>query len=329
MTGPNHNAKNFTRFGTVTPGKADIVRVIGYRHQRTIAAPAVVEGVGFITGARVRLRFLPAARDAGVAFRRTDLPGAPTVLARAAGVSGTQRRTTLGQQNATITLVEHVLAALAGLRIDNCVVELDGAEPPGLDGSAAGFVTALAGVGAVTQHARRPIYGPSQPVIVRTPGATLGLHPAPGTELRISYRLDYGAGAPILPQTYTLAVTPESFVSDICRCRTFLTEAEAGAIRAQGIGKHLTGADLLVFGPRGPIDNAVRYADEPARHKVLDLIGDLALCGFDLAGHVVAYRSGHSLNVELARALACAASSGAEGRKPPGRKVGKPANRAA
>ncbi|HEY1192137.1 MAG TPA: UDP-3-O-acyl-N-acetylglucosamine deacetylase, partial [Gemmata sp.] len=100
------------------------MRVIGYRHQRTTAAPALCEGVGFITGSRVRLRFLPAAPGTGVVFRRTDLPGAPVVPALVGRVSGTQRRTTLGQQNATITLVEHVLAALAGLRIDNCVVEL-------------------------------------------------------------------------------------------------------------------------------------------------------------------------------------------------------------
>lgn len=303
------------------------MRVIGYRHQRTIAAPAVCEGVGFITGSRVRLRFLPAPPDTGIAFRRTDLAGAPTIPAQAARVSGTQRRTTLGPQNAAITLVEHVLAALAGLRIDNCVVELDGPEPPGLDGSATGFVAALSSVGATTQHARRPIYTPTKPVIVRAPGATLGLHPTGRTDLRVSYRLDYGPGAPIRPQTHTLTVTPDTFAGEISRCRTFLTDAEAHALRAQGVGRHLTGADLLVFGPKGPIDNQVRFADEPARHKILDLIGDLALCGFDLAGHAVAYRSGHALNVELARVLACAAS--ASGRKAEGRRAGKPAARAA
>ncbi|HEY1191198.1 MAG TPA: UDP-3-O-acyl-N-acetylglucosamine deacetylase, partial [Gemmata sp.] len=234
-----------------------------------------------------------------------------------------------GPPSAAITLVEHVLAALAGLRIDNCVVELDGPEPPGLDGSATGFVSALTGAGTVTQDTRRPIYSPSKPIVVRGPGATLGLHPTGRTDLRVSYRLDYGPGAPILPQTHTLTVTPESFVGDISRCRTFLTEPEARGLRTQGIGTHLTGADLLVFGARGPIDNTVRYADEPARHKVLDLIGDLALCGFDLAGHVVAYRSGHALNVELARALASAACPGAEGRKSESRKAGKTAARAA
>ncbi|WP_315854110.1 UDP-3-O-acyl-N-acetylglucosamine deacetylase [Gemmata palustris] len=309
------------------------MRVIGYRHQRTLAAPVSVGGVGFITGARVRLRFLPAAPDTGLVFRRTDLPDVPTVPARAARVSGTQRRTTLGPQHTSITLVEHVLAALSGLRVDNCVVELDGAEPPGLDGSAAGFVAALTGAGIVTQRTRRAIYGVTKPVVVRTPGATLGLHPADGPELRISYRLDYGPGTTIVPQTHTLAVTPETFARDLAACRTFLTEAEAHGLRAQGVGRHLTGADLLVFGPRGPIENAVRFADEPARHKILDLIGDLALCGFDLAGHLVAYRSGHSLNVELARQLACAVGAGAEAesksRKVAGRKVVKPASRAA
>ncbi|WP_052561550.1 UDP-3-O-acyl-N-acetylglucosamine deacetylase [Gemmata sp. SH-PL17] len=321
------------RFGTVTPGKADIVRVIGYRHQRTLAAPVSVEGVGFITGTRVSLRFLPAQPDTGLVFRRTDLPDAPTVPARAARVSGTQRRTTLGPQHTSITLVEHVLAALAGLRIDNCVVELDGAEPPGLDGSAAGFVSALSTVATVNQRTRRAIYGVSKPVVVRAPGATLGLHPATGSELRISYRLDYGPGSPIAPQTHTLAITPDTFAHELAPCRTFLTEPEAHGLRAQGVGRHLTGADLLVFGKYGPIENAVRFADEPARHKILDLIGDLALCGFDLAGHLVAYRSGHSLNVELARQLACAAGAGAEAesksRKSTGRKVVKPASRAA
>ncbi|MBY0460409.1 MAG: UDP-3-O-acyl-N-acetylglucosamine deacetylase, partial [Gemmataceae bacterium] len=127
----------------VTPRKADIVRVISYRHQRTLARPAHLEGVGFVTGARVHLNFLPAAPDTGIVFRRTDLRGAPPVPASAARVSGTHRRTTLGPAQASITLVEHALAALAGLRIDNCVVELDGPEPPGLDGSAAGFVGAI------------------------------------------------------------------------------------------------------------------------------------------------------------------------------------------
>jgi UDP-3-O-acyl-N-acetylglucosamine deacetylase len=119
----------------------------------------------------------------------------------------------------------------------------------------------------------------------------------------VSYTLDYGLGSPIDRQTHTQSVTPESFVNDLAPCRTFLLEAEALALRQEGLGSKTTSADLLVFGPHGAIDNDLRFANEPARHKVLDLIGDLSLFGHDLCGHVVAYRSGHPLNVELVRAL--------------------------
>ncbi|MDB5310889.1 MAG: lpxC [Gemmataceae bacterium] len=285
------------------------MRVIGFRYQRTLAAPAEVRGVGFITGGRVRVRFIPAPADAGIVFRRTDLPGSPAVPARARFVTGTQRRTTLGPSAAGVTLVEHVLAALAGLRVDNCTVEVDGPEPPGLDGSAAGFVSAVTAAGVVLQRARRAVWGVTSPVVVSGGGATIGLHPADVPGLRASYILDYGPTAPIPRQAHTVDIRPENFVREVASCRTFLTESEAAGLRAQGVGAHLTPGEVLVFGRHGPIDNRLRFADEPARHKVLDLIGDLALCGFDLAGHVVAYRSGHALNAELARQLTASAEA--------------------
>jgi UDP-3-O-acyl N-acetylglucosamine deacetylase len=265
-----------------------------------------VRGVGFVTGSPVRLRFCPAEADTGLVFVRTDLPTRPETPARPGMVTGTARRTTLGHPDRGVTLVEHALAALAGLRIDNCRIELDAAEPPGLDGSAAGFVNALDEVGAELQSARRPIYAADEPVLVSQNGATVGLHPPDGrgdTRLTASYILDYGPRADIPRQNTTTAVSPDTFARELAPCRTFLLETEVAALRKQGVGRHLTPADLLVFGKRGPIQNAVRFADEPARHKVLDLIGDLALCGFDLAGHLVAYRSGHALNVALAGEL--------------------------
>ena len=289
--------------------EAGTVRVVGHRYQRTLAEAAEVRGVGFITGACVRARFLPAAAGSGVVFRRTDLPDSPPLPATAAAVTGTQRRTTLGPPPHGITLVEHLMAALAGLRIDNCLVELDGPEPPGLDGSAAGFVAVLEAAGTVIQFARRAVWGVSRPVVVSGGGATIGLHPADGIGLRATYLLDYGLNAAIPRQSHTLDVRPENFVSGVSNCRTFLTEPEARELRAAGIGQHLTPAEVLVFGKHGPIANELRFADEPARHKVLDLLGDLALCGFDLAGHVVAYRSGHALNVELAQRLTALATS--------------------
>jgi UDP-3-O-acyl N-acetylglucosamine deacetylase len=279
------------------------VRRHGYRYQRTIAHPVEVTGTGFLTGAVVRLRFVPAPADTGVVFVRTDLRPRALVPARIENVTGTQRRTTLGRPPAEVGLVEHVLSALAGLRVDNCHVELNAPEPPGLDGSARGFVEALRTAGVVLQPARRAAWCVDQPVTVRHGGATLSLHPAAGPGLKMSYLLDYGPNSPIDRQTYTAVLTPERFAGDVAGSRTFLLEREALELRRQGLGTRTTTADLLVFGPRGPIDNRLRCANEPARHKVLDLVGDLSLLGEDLVGHVVAYRSGHPLNVALVQAL--------------------------
>jgi UDP-3-O-acyl N-acetylglucosamine deacetylase len=279
------------------------VRRQSYRYQRTLGDVAEVRGVGMVTGARVRLRFLPAPASTGVAFVRTDLAARPHIPAHVSQVTGTQRRTTLGAAPAQVCLVEHVLAALAGLKVDNCTIELDGPEPPGLDGSSHGYVQALLGAGVVRQAARRTIWTTTAPIVLSSGGATLGLHPGEEPGLRLTYILDYGLRSPLGRQTYSTALTPARFIQHVCRARTFLLQHEADELRRQGLGKHTTTRDLLVFGPHGPIDNWLRYADEPSRHKVLDLVGDLSLLGTDVHGHVVAYRSGHPLNVELVRAL--------------------------
>jgi UDP-3-O-acyl N-acetylglucosamine deacetylase len=259
---------------------------------------------------------LPAPPDTGVLFVRADLPHHPVISARVELVTGTQRRTTLGGGAESITLVEHLLATLAGLRIDNCLIELTGPEPPGLDGSASGFVDAIFEAGVELQPARRAIWTVTEPVSVEQGGATVSLHPPEpdaGHRLKTTYLLDYGSDSQIPRQTHTMTVTPASFVREVANCRTFVLEREALVLRAKGVGRHLTAHDLLVFGPDGLIDNRLRFANEPARHKVLDLIGDLSLCGFDLVGHAVAYRSGHGLNVALARTLAARAAAAESG----------------
>jgi UDP-3-O-acyl-N-acetylglucosamine deacetylase len=164
-------------------------------------------------------------------------------------------------------------------------------------------VDALLQAGIALQSARRAIYGVTAPLVVSQKGATLALHPQPSEELKISYLLDYGLGAPIARQICTQFVSPEHFANSVAASRTFLLESEASELRRQGFGARTTAADLLVFGRHGPIDNSLRYANEPARHKILDLVGDLSLFGHDLRGHVVAYRSGHPLNAELVRLL--------------------------
>jgi UDP-3-O-acyl N-acetylglucosamine deacetylase len=279
------------------------VKLPRYRYQRTLARPAEVHGIGFVTGARVRLRFLPAPPGSGIAFVRSDLGPQAYVPATIENVTGTSRRTTLGRPPLCVELVEHVMAALGGLRVDNCRVEIDASEPPGMDGSSRAFAEAICNAGIKLQAARREILEVGRAIVLEATGATLAIHPADTEELQITYLLDYGLKSPIVRQSHTVAVTPETFLNEIAICRTFLLEREAHELRQAGIGATATAKDLIVFGPQGPIDNRLRFANEPARHKILDIIGDLALLGQDIRGHVVAYRSGHPLNIALGRAL--------------------------
>ena len=274
-----------------------------YRQQRTIAHAVDVQGIGYITGKKVRLRFRPASNNTGAVFVRVDLGPQACIAAHVDNVVGTNRRTTLGDGPLQVGLVEHVLAALAGMRIDNCYIDLDAPEPPGLDGSSRGFLDALRAAGAVSQKERRSCWGVEESVFVRQGDATLALHPPSNLELRASYLLDYGQNSPIHPQTFTSVITPETFASDIALCRTFLLEEEARQLKQQGLGSRTEYKDLLVFGLSGVIDKQLRFANEPARHKVLVMMGDLFLLGHDLCGHLVAYRSGHPTNIELVQTL--------------------------
>jgi UDP-3-O-[3-hydroxymyristoyl] N-acetylglucosamine deacetylase/3-hydroxyacyl-[acyl-carrier-protein] dehydratase len=281
------------------------------RRQRTIAREAEVRGVGFVTEADVRLRFLPAEPETGLKFRRVDLPGRPEVPAHVQHVTPRPRRTTLERGPAVVEMVEHVLAALAGLRIDNCVVEIDAAETPGCDGSSRAFVEALAEAGAVDQDRPRPALLVDRPITVRDGDATLTALPAGGDDrLVFSYHLDYPA--PVGRQSRCEEINPDRFRSEIAPSRTFLLAPEADAMRRAGLGRRISESDLLIFGDDGPINNPLRYPDECVRHKLLDMVGDLALAGVDLVGHVVAHRSGHKLNAALVRALLGGASTAAD-----------------
>jgi UDP-3-O-[3-hydroxymyristoyl] N-acetylglucosamine deacetylase/3-hydroxyacyl-[acyl-carrier-protein] dehydratase len=273
------------------------------RSQRTIAREAEVRGVGFFQGADVAMRFRPAEADTGRVFIRTDLPERPAVPAHIVHVIPRQRRTTLQRGEATVEMVEHVLAALAGLNIDNCLIEIDAPETPGCDGSSRAFVEALSGAGIVEQSRPRDVLFIDRPITVREGRAVLAAHPGDGSSLVLAYHLDYGRQTPIGAQSLFLDISPESFARELAPSRTFLLEDEARALHRAGIGSRTTTSDLLIFGADGPIDNHLRYPDECVRHKMLDMLGDLALLSADLRGHVVAHRSGHQLNAELVRKL--------------------------
>ena len=273
------------------------------RRQQTIAGVARVCGFGYWSGRDVCVEFRPAPANSGLVFVRADLAGQPRIPAVVENRLETPRRTTLSACGATVEMVEHILAAVAGLHIDNCEIHVDSAEMPGCDGSSLPFVEALQTAGVVTQDALRSRLIVTDVTRVGSEDDWVEAGPPRGPATTLKYRLDYGAGSPISRQTYETAVTPDSFVGQIAPARTFLLEHEARWLRDQGLGQRVSHKDLLVFDDTGPIDNSLRFADECVRHKTLDLIGDLALAGCDLIGHFVAHRSGHRLNAELVRAL--------------------------
>ena len=274
------------------------------RPQRTVGGEGEVSGVGLHSGERTTLRVAPAEADHGVVFVRTDLAGSPRVRADADHLGVRQRRTALvAAGGAEVHTVEHFLACCTGLGIDNLLVTLDGPECPGMDGSAAEFAALLQGLGARTLDKVRPTRVVTAPVTATAgPGQAL-VAIAGGEGLSVSYTLDYGSSW-VGRQAVSLAVTPERFCADVAGARTFCLAAEAEALREAGLGKGATYANTLVIGDEGVIENEPRWPDEFARHKLLDLLGDLFLVGADVVGHVHAYRTGHAANLSLVRALA-------------------------
>lgn len=272
------------------------------RSERTLAREAGVSGISFLAGLDVTLRFLPAEPGSGLRFIRTDLPDRPEIPARVQFVVPRQRRTAIQNGSAVVEMVEHVLAALAGLQVDNARIEIDGPETPGCDGSSRAFVAAIESAGIVEQGRRRDLYVIDRPVSVARNGSSLTAHPSESDRLIFSYNLDY-PNTSIGRQSRFVEITPETFRNELADCRTFVLKAEADALRQAGIGLRTKESDLLVFGPDGPIENTLRFPDECVRHKLLDMVGDFALLGKDLVGHVLAHRSGHQLNAELVRAL--------------------------
>ncbi len=294
-------------------------RVISHnRAQRTIERSKNVTGVGFLSGADIRMRFLPAPPDHGIAFQRIDLPGTNPIPARIENVIPQSRRTIIEQDGVRVELIEHVMAALAGLRIDNCLVQLNAYEPPGCDGSSRLFADTLLDAGVVEQDQPRRVLQLAAPVTVTDPrsGAQIQARPVKQPVLAITYQLDYGPRSPIVPQTLTVEITPKSFLFELSFARTFVLEQEAEALRKAGYGTRTTARDLLVFGDNGVIDNELRVADECVRHKILDCLGDFALIGCDLFGHFSAQRSGHVLNQDVVREIARAQLGAADDAPP-------------
>jgi UDP-3-O-[3-hydroxymyristoyl] N-acetylglucosamine deacetylase len=274
------------------------------RNQRTIRKETTARGIGFLTGADVTLRFLPAPENHGVVFQRVDLNDQPRVPATHEFLVPRQRRTGISGNGATVELVEHVMSALAGLQVDNCLIQLDAPETPGFDGSCMAVVDALLIADFEEQSASKPILRVSQPLhVAAEDGSMIDARPFGREGLTITYLLDYGPDSSIPAQSYTVNVTPETFVNEIAFARTFILDSEIASLKALGYGSKTTASDLLVFTADGVLDNELKAADECARHKLLDCIGDFALTGCDVQGYFNAWRTGHQTNHELMRQL--------------------------
>lgn len=274
------------------------------RAQQTIAKKTKVSGVGLFTGQDVTVTFAPARPSHGVVFMRTDLEEPVRIAAEIGNLAKRFRRTALRNGAASIETVEHCLAAVAGLGIDNILIELNAGELPGLDGSCLPFVNALAEAGIVQQDAPRKELVITEPISLKEGDAWIAALPDRDDRLTITYDLDYGDNPFIHPQTFTCHLTAETFGEAIAPSRTFVLENEIEDLRARGLGKRVTYKDVIVLGKNGVIDNDLRFENECVRHKVADLIGDLSLVGLDVRGRIVAYKSGHTLNVRMARKLA-------------------------
>jgi len=273
------------------------------RKQRTIASCVSVDGFGLWSGRDVRVEFRPADQNTGIVFVRRDMPRPARIKAHVANRIETPRRTTLSAQGGSVEMVEHVMAALSGLRIDNCEVWVNEPEMPGCDGSSQPFVTALESAGYAEQPAERSQLVVQNVTRLGNEDSWVEARPSATHGMTVKFRLDYGSGNAIGRQTLQLPITPESFRRELAPCRTFMLQEEAEWLRARGLGQRATFQNLLVFDKDGPLENELRFPDECVRHKTLDLVGDLALSGCDLIGHFVAHRSGHRLNAELVRAL--------------------------
>ena len=265
--------------------------------QHTIRKAVSLEGIGLHSGKPVRVTLSPAPADSGIVFRAgasgEPIPAAPEC------VVDSHYATTIGRNGTRIQTVEHLMAAAAGLGIDNLEVEVDGVEVPAGDGSAKPFVALLASAGRMTQTAKRRAIRIPQPISVGDGNRWLRIVPADA--LKISYTLDHDHPA-IGTQVLSCEPTEDSFVSDYAPARTYGFLKDLGVLRKNGLALGGSLDNAIVVGKRGTL-NGLRYRDEFVRHKILDLIGDLALLGRPVLGHIIARNAGHTLNFELVVAI--------------------------
>ena len=268
------------------------------QYEQTIAAPVEFAGVGLHSGAPVAMRLLPAPAGSGIVFRRTDLDNFE-IPATGRNVAKVSYATSLMRQGVLIQTTEHLLSSLIGMGVDNVIVELDNLELPILDGSALPYVEAFQSVGLSVQRRRREVIRVLQPVEVREGNKFIGLYPGMG--YKICYSIDFPA--PIGKQTSSIDLATETYGTTIAQARTFGYQADEKKLRDMGLIRGAGPENAIILSSHGPVNGPLRIEDEYVRHKVLDLIGDLALAGRRIEGRVVAERAGHAMHTALVSRL--------------------------
>lgn len=278
------------------------------RHQHSIARTCQVHGRGYWSGREVTVVIHPASADHGIVLVRSDLPGSPECPASIEFQCETALRTNIARGEARFEMIEHLMATLSALQIDNARVEIDGWEFPGLDGSSTAYVEALSASGLILQSKPRRQYVLRDTFRVGDGQAWVQAGPSTNNHRRYEYQLSYDDQTPIAPQAFTLECKPSTFIRSVASARTFVTATQAQAIRASGAAAHVTDDDLVVIDDAGvPRSGSFRFANECARHKTLDMIGDLALAGVEVIGNFTSFRGGHVLNGRMAKQLAALA----------------------
>jgi len=271
--------------------------------QRTIEREVSLKGVGLHTAKKVNVTFKPAGIDTGINFVRTDLAGRPMIRVSADSLlsqSYSPRRTSIGCNGVEIHTIEHLMAALAGLCIDNVYIEMDNEEVPGLDGSSQNFLEIFSEAGIKEQEKERSCYFVKEPIFVKEEGCAIVA--VPSQDFKISYTLNYDHPA-LKAQYLEVKFDEGAFKDELASSRTFCLESEAQDLQHQGMGQGANYENTLVVGEKGVIKNQLRYPDEFVRHKMLDLFGDLYILGEPLKAHIIAIKSGHSLNLKLVKKI--------------------------
>ena len=268
-----------------------------HTQQHPLKRPVSCTGVGVHSGRKVELTLKPAPMNHGIKFVRVDLPGRPQIPAHFNHVIDTSNATVIGADGVIVSTIEHLMACLAGMAVDNALVELSGHEMPIMDGSAGPFAEMVREAGLEPQAGPRCYFSVKEPIELKENGKFVGIYPL--STFKLTYTIEYDHPL-IQKQTRTFDGTCESFEKEICRARTYGFLHEYEYLKRYGLAGGCSLDNVVVVGDTGVVnDGGLRYEDEFVRHKILDCIGDLSLLGMPVIGHIVMSKSGHAFNYEF------------------------------